>query len=161
MALEVNAWPDFAPDFVRGLGLFSRIADFASIILFAMIAGAIANTMLMAAFERTKEIGTIASLGGRRYQIVFLFVCEALVLGLAGTALGSVGGVALTRLLGATGIHFPPLPAQTVDLILRPEVALGSLVKGAALAVVVSVAAAAYPASVAASVRPIEALSHV
>lgn len=161
MALEVNAWPDFAPDFVRGLGLFSRIADFASIILFAMIAGAIANTMLMAVFERTREIGTMASLGGRRHQIVMLFLLEALVLGLAGTILGGGVGVGLTHLLGATGIHFPPLPAQTVDLILRPEVALGSVVKGALLAVAVSVAAALYPASVAASVRPIEALGHV
>ena len=161
MDFEVNAWQDFAPDFVRALGLFNGIADVASLILFAMIAGAITNTMLMAVFERTREIGTIASLGSRRHQIVSLFVWEALVLGSVGLLLGAVIGIVLTRTLGLIGIHFPPLPGQTVDLILRPEFTWRSMIEGAVLAALVSVAASVYPASVAASIKPIEALGHV
>lgn len=161
MDLEVNAWQDFAPDFVRGLGLFNGVANVASIILFSMIAAAIANTMLMTVFERTREIGTIASLGAKRHQIVALFVWEALVLGLVGLLIGVVSGVALTRILATGGIHFPPLPGQTVDLILRPEVTIRSVIEAASLSLLVSVASALYPASVAASVRPVEALGHV
>jgi len=58
----------------------------------------IANVMLVAVTERTREIGIRRSLGANRFHILFQFLIEATLLGLVGGALGVVGGAAFNRL---------------------------------------------------------------
>lgn len=52
-------------------------------LLVLAIAG-ITNTMLMAVFERTKEIGTLAAMGMKRGAIEKLFLFEGIIIGLIG-----------------------------------------------------------------------------
>jgi ABC-type lipoprotein release transport system permease subunit len=70
-------------------------------IVMLIVAVIIANTLLMAVFERIREIGILAALGMKGRQIMLMFLFEALILGLAGVvvgfALGSVGVVYLSR----------------------------------------------------------------
>ncbi len=70
-------------------------------IVMLIVAVIIANTLLMAVFERIREIGILAALGMKGRQIMQMFLFEALLLGLAGVvvgfALGSVGVVYLSR----------------------------------------------------------------
>jgi len=54
----------------------------------------IANVMLVAVTERTREIGIRRSLGANRFHIVLQFLIEATVLGVVGGVLGVVGGAA-------------------------------------------------------------------
>jgi len=50
------------------------------------------NTLLMAMFERTREIGTMLAMGTPRIWIVALFMVEATLTGLFGAAVGVFGG---------------------------------------------------------------------
>jgi putative ABC transport system permease protein len=59
----------------------------------------VANTMLMATFERTREIGILKALGATEGQIAALFLLEASALGLLGAAIGLVLGWLASQLI--------------------------------------------------------------
>ena len=61
-------------------------------IVILIVAVLIANTLLMAVFERMREIGILASLGMRRSQITLMFLIEAVILGVFGVILGNILG---------------------------------------------------------------------
>ena len=82
------------------------------------------NTLLMAMFERTREIGTMLAMGTPHSWIVGLLMTEAALLGLLGAAVGIVGGS-----LGRRASEFPEsAPAAPAGAH------LGDVVPGAARA---------------------------
>jgi putative ABC transport system permease protein len=74
-------------------------------IIILLVAGsAIANTMLMVVFERTKEIGMMKAMGLSTMSVVTLFIIEAGLIGAVGSLLGAGLGAALSYWLKYTGI---------------------------------------------------------
>ncbi len=70
-----------------------------ALLLIVAIAG-IANTMLMAVFERTKEIGTLAAMGMKKREIVLLFLFEGMLIGIiGGIAAMVISAVPMTLLI--------------------------------------------------------------
>jgi ABC-type lipoprotein release transport system permease subunit len=67
-------------------------------IVMAIVAVVVANTSLMSVFERTQEMGILASLGMKGRQIMGMFLMESATLGLLGVLLG-VG-------LGSLGVYY-------------------------------------------------------
>jgi ABC-type lipoprotein release transport system permease subunit len=67
-------------------------------IVMAIVAVVVANTSLMSVFERTREMGILASLGMKGRQIMGMFLMESATLGLLGVLLG-VG-------LGSLGVYY-------------------------------------------------------
>jgi putative ABC transport system permease protein len=119
----------------------------------ALILGSIGllNTMVMAVFERTGEVGLLRALGWRRPRILALILGEALVLGL----LGSVVGTALAY-GGVRALVLNPTSQGFIDPNLSPAV-IGI---GLAMGVGLSLLGGLYPALRAASLDPTEALRH-
>jgi putative ABC transport system permease protein len=118
--------------------------------------------MSMAVVERTVEIGTLRALGLRRAGIRRMFLCEGLLLGVAGAVLG----VLIAALLGAAINHsgLTWLPPGNVDPIpLRVRVwGEGALLTGTAISLAcVAVLSAWWPARRAARLNVVEALRHV
>lgn len=119
----------------------------------ALVLGSVGmlNTMVMAVFERTGEIGLLRALGWRRSRILTLILGEAIGLGLLSVIVGSMFAWVGVRLLllspNARGFIDPQLP---------PEVFAMGLAMGAAL----SLLGGLYPALRAASLEPTEALRH-
>jgi ABC-type lipoprotein export system ATPase subunit/ABC-type lipoprotein release transport system permease subunit len=119
----------------------------------------VANTMMMAIYERTREIGVLKALGASRGEIRALFTVEAAFIGLIGGFFGLIFGALLGRLAdwiahrylineGITGVG---------DLsIVPPWLALGALV----FAALIGILAGLYPAARAARLDPVAALRH-
>ncbi len=76
------------------LGLFAFLA-------LVISSGGIAAVMALAVSQRTHELGIRVALGASRNSILQMIVRQGLSLAVAGTALGIVGAVALTRLLAS------------------------------------------------------------
>jgi putative ABC transport system permease protein len=132
---------------------FNQISTFTTAIggISLVVAGiSILNVMLMSVTERTKEIGIIRSLGAKRGEVMRIFLYEALILGLMGSAIGGVlslagGYLALNVMLQSTKYLFAP---TTLVYILY----------GVAFGIGVSLLSGIYPAWKAAMMNPIEAL---
>jgi len=102
--------------------------------------------MTIAVNERTAEVGLLRALGGRRNQVMTLFLGEAVVLAALGGLLGLIIGVGGARLLA---FFLPALPVH---------ISWNYLIVAESLAVVIGIIAGVWPARRAAQLDPIEAL---
>jgi ABC-type antimicrobial peptide transport system permease subunit len=127
-----------------------------------MAAAGVANTALMSAFERTREIGTLLSLGMPAKRVRRLLILESGLIGGVGTVLGLVVGTVIATHFARHGLRFEVLQqAESVTLmppILYFELRTSTLLIGATLGLSVAVLAAAWPASRASKLSPIDAL---
>jgi putative ABC transport system permease protein len=158
--LELRTWDDLAIRYHQVRQLFSRVFNTLTIMVSIVVIFSIANTMMMAVFERTREIGTLMALGTRARRIVLMFVLEGLVLGAIGAGLGLGVGVILATAISAYGIPMPPPPGSTrgfvAEILLVPEV----MERAVALSLVTSLLASLYPAWRASRLDVVDALRH-
>jgi putative ABC transport system permease protein len=156
-------WEEMGGPFIGGVTLTRFIASITNVIMALIVAAGVANTALMAVFERTREIGTIRATGARRSRVIGLFLFEAVVLGLLGAFLGAALGAAAITAFGKVGI--PAFSeAQRYSYggdYLYPQIAWQDIATIPALMLVVCVVAALGPAIIAARLRPADALRAV
>jgi putative ABC transport system permease protein len=159
--LAVRRWIDLAAYYKQVRMLFTGIFLFVGVIVFFMVVMSSANTLMMAMFERTREIGTMLAMGTPRSWLVGLFLTEALTVGLLAAGSGVLAGVGLGAILNRSGLTLPPPPGTTAGFPLRVLHEPG-LMAGAAVLVLITLAAASLmPAVRASRLRIVEALSHV
>jgi len=119
----------------------------------------IANTMVMAVYERTREIGILKAVGASPGDIRRLFVAEASLIGLVGGVVGTVIGWLLG--LGLNEAFLAYLRWQEIPMEGTFFVVTGWLVALAlTFATVVGLLAGLYPAARAARLDPLEALRY-
>lgn len=82
---------------IVGTILLSVQLVLAAVTLIASVVGAIgiANTMFMNVLERVKEIGILKAVGARQGDILFLFLVDSVIIGLAGGIIGLILGYLL------------------------------------------------------------------
>jgi ABC-type lipoprotein release transport system permease subunit len=127
------------------------------------VAAGVLNTVLMATFERTREMGTMRAMGARKQDVLSIFLSEGFLLGLFGACLGAVLGALTIVFFSHQGIPafseaqkytyggdrlFPML--KLVDVVTPPLIMLG-----------VSVVASFIPSLQASRQRPAESLRYV
>jgi putative ABC transport system permease protein len=159
--MVIRKWIDLAAYYKQVRTLFSGIFLFLGVIVFFMVLMASVNTLLMAMFERTREIGTMLAMGTPRSWIVTLFMTEASLTGIFGAAAGVLIGNLLGIALNASGLRLPPPPGTDVPMLFR-VLHVPSLMVGTSLLVVLSLAIASIlPAFRASRLQIAEALAHV
>jgi len=120
--------------------------------LLALLIGGIGivNTMLVSVGRRTKEIAVLKTLGLKGRGVVPLFLMEALLLGIAGSLLGLLGGIGLAAAVTALAVQ---LGAQ-VDFAIRPS----PLLVGLSLGIIATAVFGFLPVLRAGRTRPIGVL---
>jgi ABC-type lipoprotein release transport system permease subunit len=120
----------------------------------------ILNTMLMAVFERTREIGILAALGMRGWQIISLFLAEASLLALGGVMAGLAAGAALSLYFGQVGIYFGDIGISGMVMGDRiyTYLTLEDTIRLTVMAFIITIVASYYPARLASRMEPVEAL---
>jgi len=130
--------------------------------VFVAMAFGIANTMLMAVYERLREFGVMRSLGLSRVRLMALIALESAVLTLAGTAIGLGLGFALVAWLGERGIDLSAFSDALERYGIGTRVFLRAgwddAVTPLLLALVTGLVAAVWPGVRAIRMRPAEAL---
>ncbi len=159
--MTMKKWIDLAAYYKQVRTLFSGIFVFLGVIVFFMVLMASVNTLLMAMFERTREIGTMLAMGTPRGWVIVLFVVEAALTGLLGATVGLIGGNLLGMALNASGLHLPPPPGSNVPMMFKVLHVPGIMVGSAAMVMISLALASILPAIRASRMRIAEALAHV
>jgi putative ABC transport system permease protein len=139
------------------IGTFEQITSVITVFLGA-IAGisllvggiGIMNIMLVSVTERTREIGLRKAVGARRRDILWQFLIEAMLLSLAGGAVGIVLGAS-----GSTAISFA-LRSEGFNAVITP----GAIALATIFSAAVGLFFGIYPAQRAAALNPIDALRY-
>ena len=163
--IEVASWTVLNPVLVDYVGLAESVYWIFIVIIFAIASFGIANTMLMATFERRREFAVMLALGATPRAIMGTVLSEALAVGVLSLAIGS----AVTFPLMVWWATAPPSLAWlfgSVTLqgaLLEPSLRVGYDLPGWTLSafalLLTAVLAALYPAAKAARVPPADTLS--
>lgn len=166
--LEILDWQAIAPAMVNVIDLVEVAWVFVLVLVLLAAAAGVANTMLMATFERTHEFGMLLALGTAPSRIVGLILIESLALGVVGAVLGTALGGALVAWAHRTGIDYAALtgggPSQLSvlgmnwSLVIYPRLAVVDVVRAVLAVMVTSVVASVWPALRAARLQPARAL---
>jgi putative ABC transport system permease protein len=161
---EVSTWQEDARDLLALQSIRRRALQFIVVILLVLAGFGMANTILMAAHERVREIGTLRSLGMTMQGVVGLFVSEGLVMGIAGSLLGAVWGGGLTAWWAANPIDMGDLVAgwsggnMAISALIYTRFSWAVIAFGVCCGVVIAALATLYPARVASRMAPAAAV---
>jgi len=165
LALELNeggayratSWQDFSREIARFVGNQNVTNLLFYIFILLISAFVIANTTIMVASRRKKEIGILMAIGARRGTILRIFLLENMLISIPAGALGCLLGFLLARLLtllpmqvtGAAGAGGGML------IVFRPEYFAYAMIFALALNFVAGI----YPAYASSRLDPVEAIA--
>lgn len=139
-----------------------KAIGFLVFMIMAIAATGIANTVIMATYERTREIGTLAALGMKPAQIRTLFLVEGGTMGLVAGCIGAAFGGAVNAWFASVGIDFSGLgetgTALAFDTTLYTAFSWGPVLAGVAFGTLTASLASLYPANWAAQLDPATAV---
>lgn len=160
MNIEIKTWDQLSEMYTKVKKMFDVIFLFLFVIVFIIVTMSVINTMSMAVLERTREIGTLRSLGLKRRGVLFLFAIESFLIGIGGVIGGSI--VSFTAWLS---IHyFKPMwtpPGITVSIPLRIIFTLEFFCYSCGFLLILCLVASLIPARKAANQNVVDALGHV
>lgn len=155
---EVHTWEKLSP-FYNIAQMIDLMTFFIKIMLVAIVLVSIMNVMIMAVYERINEIGTIAAIGTLPGKIMALFVTEGFLLGVLGTAVGTVISLISIAAINAAKLTFDF--GRQSNLVLAPTIGAEDVITIMLIVIGIAGAASLQPAFKAARMDPITALRHV
>ena len=109
------------------------------------------NTMIMSVLERSGEIGTLRAIGWRKNRVMWLVLCESVLLSIG----AAIVGVTLA-ILGVRMLRYWPPVAGFVEGNIPKSVIVSAFMA----ALLIGILGALLPAYRAAQLRPVEAMRH-
>jgi putative ABC transport system permease protein len=163
---EIESFQANYPDLASTINTKTGVMNFFSVIIIAIAGIGILNLLLMAVYERTREIGVLGAMGLKPRQISLLFILEGTMIGLVGAAAGVIFGLAINGYLMKVGLDFGDLSnvASYMALVqsrIYPTWGIERLPMRVSMIVLIAALAALIPATEAGRREPAEALHFV
>lgn len=163
--LQVLTWMDIDHEILSIEKFQNALLGIVLLVIFAIVALGVLNTLLMSLFERVREFGVLMAIGARPRWVMKLVLLESMLLGCIGTVLGLSIGASMIAYFHRFGLRLPVgdalayfIPFPNV-IYLRAIWGDHALAAGAVL--VTSLIAAIAPSLRACRLKPAEALRHV
>jgi putative ABC transport system permease protein len=168
MGTEVLDWKTLAPEMLSLVRITDLAGTLVLVLVFIAAAAGVANTMVMATFERTREFGMLLALGAHPARLVRLVMAESIALVLVGALAGALAGLAIVAVTHRTGIDYAKLtgggPSELSfggirwSLLFYPTLGVVDVVRTVAAACITSLLASIWPAVRASRLQPVRAL---
>jgi putative ABC transport system permease protein len=158
--LEIKSWQELSSFYNQVHGMFNMIFGFIFLIVLTVVVMSVANSMGMTVIERTREIGTLRSIGLRRAGVVRLFTAESFLLTLFGCGMGFLFTVLVRYGINTADITYTP-PNSVSPTPLLIDLDTRRIVFTFILLGIVATLASWLPARRAAKQPIIDALAHI
>ncbi|GAB4432062.1 MAG: lipoprotein-releasing ABC transporter permease subunit [Anaerolineae bacterium] len=163
---EVDSFDTLRPEIRDILEQKSAFIAVIGFIVLLMAGIGILNLMLMAVYERTREMGVLASLGMKGRQVMGLFLLEGVFIGVIGAVVGCTLSWLLVLAVGQVGIDYS-MAEGTGDITaligsrLYPYIPVANVLYYGVATVIIAALASLVPAWQASRREPAESLHHI
>ena len=162
---ESLSYNEILPLLVLQMDLYKQLLIVVNLIIALALIFGIINAMLMAVYERIREIGVLMAVGMKNSKIFSMILIEALIIGVLGTIFGIIFGYGINALLLSGGIDLrwfaESLSSFGVGAIIYPKISLENFIQIITIIPLVSVVGAMYPALKAIRLEPVSAIRYV
>jgi ABC-type lipoprotein release transport system permease subunit len=163
---EIDSWQTSFPELQAAIETKGGVMNIFSVIIIVIAGIGILNLLLMAVYERTREIGLLGAMGVKPRQISMLFLLEGALMGVVGVAFGVVLGLIINFSMRQVGFDFSQFTSISSYMALisgkvYPTLGMEKLLQRVITILIISVLAALIPAREAAQREPAEALHFV
>ncbi|PTL80524.1 FtsX-like permease family protein [Vitiosangium sp. GDMCC 1.1324] len=160
--LDITNWEDEISFIKWTVSALDALTGILTFVLLIIIAVGIMNTLWIAIRERTREIGTLRAIGMQRWYVLVMFLLEALVLGLLGTAVGAAAGLGVCLAVNALNLSVPVavqvfILSEKLHLVVNP----GSVMGAVTFITLCTTAISLVPSFLAARMKPVTAMHHI
>ena len=159
---EVLSWRELDPYLATMMRVMNGFVLVWMVVIFLALSFGLVNTLMMAIFERVREIGLMRALGMRPSAIVYQVLVESVILLVLGLLLGNV--VAIITIISlkdgidisavSQGMEMMGASSMLYPVLLWPDLLLAN-----GVVIVLGIITSLLPAWRAARYRPVEALS--
>jgi ABC-type lipoprotein release transport system permease subunit len=159
---KILTWTTMNEVIIQTENLANSYMSLFYLIVLGVTATVIINTLVMAVFERTREIGILAAIGMKGRRIMAMFLAETSILAVGGILLGLVLGVLVVSYLERNGLYVGNMAVGGGGFLIRDMVyakfSPDGTINVSIMAFIVTLLAGLYPALLAARMEPVEAL---
>ena len=165
--LYANDWTHQNSNYFKAVQMEKKMMFIILSLIVAVAAFNIVSTLVMAVTDKQADIAILRTLGAKPSSIMKIFIVQGVIIGLIGTLLGSISGIALALNLDVVvpfienlfGVHFLAKDVYYIsELPSDLRYAEVALVSG--LSFIISLLATLYPSYRASKTQPAEALRY-
>jgi len=158
--LEIKTWRDLNALFVEFESFAQSYIGIFYMIILAISASVIINTLIMSVYERTREIGILSAIGMRGSRIMALFLTESSLLAVGGVIMGLIIGIAGTMYFNVNGFYIGNMGLSGMAMAdtIYARLSVDNLINLTITTFIVTILAGLYPAVMASRMEPVQAL---
>lgn len=163
--LDVQTWRQLMPTLASLLESSRSAMVMMSFIMYVAIGMLILNAMLMAVFERIRELGVLKALGVGPFEVLRLILLESGIQTALAMIAGTICAIPVVLYLQDTGLNLQSLAGVSVmgiafDPHWRAVITVDVFTSPVVMLAIVVAIAVLYPAIKASTIRPVEAMHH-
>jgi len=163
--VDVLTWRQLLPAIRAYIDMFDVYMLIWFVVVFIAMGFGLANTVLMAVYERMREFGLQRALGMRSSRIIKVVMVEVLLLLVIGILLANGISLVLVKLVFKSGINLglfaEGIEMFGIDRIIYPVLTMRDIVTANGVVLALGMVVGLYPAVHAARFTPVETMRHI
>ena len=157
---DVVTWNEMNEFIIQYEDLANQYISILYLIVLAITATVVINTLIMSVFERTREIGILSAIGMKGRRIMAMFMAETTLLAIGGILVGLVLGILVVYFFSKNGFYIGNMGITgfLMSDTIYTKLAVDDAVNLTFMAFIITLLAGLYPALLASRMEPVEAL---